>query len=73
MKGLSISTSLVAAMGTTILFKCLDYFHSLSGILSDIQKLFFIKRDQCLFKWFILFLVIWGICFLLYYVRIIIH
>ena len=27
MKGLSIITSMVAAIGTTILFKMLDYFH----------------------------------------------
>ncbi|MCK1999038.1 hypothetical protein MPH47_17715 [Psychrobacillus psychrodurans] len=69
MKGLSISTSLVAAIVTTILFKFLDYFHFIKWDPIGYTKTFqFLKGSNVYVKWLILFLVIWGICFLLYYV-----
>ena len=69
MKGLSIITSLVAAMGTTILFKFLDYFQFIKWNPIGYTKTFpFLKESNVYVKWIILFLFIWGICFLLYYV-----
>lgn len=69
MKGLSISTSLVAAMGTTILFKLLDYFQFIKWNPIGYTKTFpFLKGSNVYVEWIILFLFIWGICFLLYYV-----
>lgn len=69
MKGLSVITSLVAAMGTTILFKMLDYFQFIKWNPIGYTKTFqFLKGSNVYIKWLILFLVIWGICFLLYYV-----
>ncbi|SEM44972.1 hypothetical protein SAMN04487786_1828 [Paenisporosarcina quisquiliarum] len=69
MKGLSISTSLVAAIFTTILFKFLDYFQFIKWDPIGYTKTFqFLKGSNVYVKWIILFLVIWGICFLLYYV-----
>lgn len=68
MKGLSIITSMVAAMGTTILFKMLDYFQFIKWNPIGYTKTFlFLKGTNVYLKWIILFLVIWGICFLLYY------
>ncbi|WP_277587458.1 hypothetical protein [Psychrobacillus antarcticus] len=69
MKGLSISTSLVAALGTTILFKFLDYFKFIKWNPIGYTKTFPLFKESNVFvKWIILFLFIWGICFLLYYV-----
>ncbi|MET0958854.1 MAG: hypothetical protein ABWX58_00770 [Psychrobacillus psychrotolerans] len=68
MKGLSIITSMVTAMGTTILFKMLDYFQFIKWNPIGYTKTFlFLKGSNVYLKWIILFLVIWGICFLLYY------
>lgn len=69
MKGLSISTSLVAAMGATILFKLLDYFHFIKWNPIGYTKTFHLLKESNVYvKWIILFLVIWGVCFLLYYI-----
>ncbi|MFJ7826764.1 hypothetical protein [Psychrobacillus sp. NPDC096623] len=69
MKGLSISTSLVAALGTTILFKFLDFFHFIKWNPIGYTKNFAVLKGSNVYvKWIILFLIIWGICFLLYYV-----
>lgn len=69
MKGLSISTSLVAAIGTTILFKLLDFFHFIKWNPIGYAKNFALLKDINVYiKWIILFFIIWGICFLLYYV-----
>lgn len=69
MKGLSIITSFVAAIGTTILFKLLDYFHFIKWNPIGYTKTFeSLKWSNIYVKWIILFLFIWGICFLLYYV-----
>ena len=69
MKGLSIITSMVAAMGTTILFKLLDYFQFIKWNPIGYTKTFqFLNGSNVFIKWLILFLVIWGVCFLLYYV-----
>jgi len=69
MKGLSIITSMVAAMGTTILFKLLDYFQFIKWNPIGYTKTFqFLNGSNVYIKWLILFLVIWGFCFLLYYV-----
>lgn len=69
MKGLSISTSLVAALTTTILFKLLDFFHFIKWNPIGYAKTFqLLKESNVYIKWIILFLIIWGVCFLLYYV-----
>lgn len=69
MKGLSISTSLVAALTTTILFKLLDFFHFIKWNPIGYTKTFqLLKGSNVYIKWIILFLIIWGACFLLYYV-----
>ncbi|QUG42085.1 hypothetical protein KD050_01945 [Psychrobacillus sp. INOP01] len=69
MKGLSISTSLVAALTTTVLFKLLDYFKFIKWNPIGYTKTFqLLKESNVYIKWVILFLFIWGICFLLYYV-----
>lgn len=69
MKGLSISTSLAAAIVTTLLCKFLDYFHFIKwNPIGYTQTFQFLKGSNVYIKWIILFLLIWGICFLLYYV-----
>lgn len=69
MKGLSISTSLAAAIVTTLLCKFLDYFHFIKwNPIGYTQTFQFLKGSNVFIKWIILFLLIWGICFLLYYV-----
>lgn len=69
MKGLSISTSLVAALTTTILFKLLDFFHFIKWNPIGYAKTFqLLKESNVYIKWIILFFIIWGVCFLLYYV-----
>lgn len=69
MKGLSISTSLAAAIVTTLLCKFLDYFHFIKwNPIGYTQTFQFLKGSNVYIKWIILFLFIWGICFLLYYV-----
>lgn len=69
MKGLSISTSLAAAIVTTLLCKFLDYFHFIKwNPIGYTQTFQFLKGSNVYIKWIILFLIIWGICFLLYYV-----
>ena len=69
MKGLLIVTSLVGAIGTTILFKLLDYFQFIKWNPIGYTKVFsFLDGRNVYIKWIILFLFIWGICFLLYYV-----
>lgn len=69
MKGLSIITSLVAAIGTTVLFKLLDYFQFIKWNPIGYTKTFqLLKGSNVYLKWIILFLIIWGVCFLLYYI-----
>ncbi|MEK3981241.1 hypothetical protein MKY37_19720 [Psychrobacillus sp. FSL K6-2836] len=69
MKGLSISTSLVAALTTTILFKLLDFFHFIKWNPIGYAKTFqLLKESNVYIKWISLFFIIWGVCFLLYYV-----
>lgn len=71
-KGLSVSTSFVAALICTLLLKVIDLFHWIKwSPIGYADKLQMFESVRALGKWFILFIVVWFICFVFYYISLI--
>ncbi|MEI4771399.1 hypothetical protein WAX74_17370 [Psychrobacillus sp. FJAT-51614] len=71
-KGLSVSTSFVAALICTFFLKVLDFFNWIKWSpigYADKLQIFESFRDR--WKWGILFIVVWFICFVFYYISLI--
>ncbi|TQR19567.1 hypothetical protein [Psychrobacillus vulpis] len=71
-KGLSISTSFVAALVCIILLKIIDLFHFIKwSPIGYTEQLQTFDTSHTFVKWAILFIVIWCICIVFYYISLV--
>lgn len=71
-KGLSISTSFVAALVCIVLLKVFELFHFIKwSPIGYTEKLHLLDSVKDYWKWSILFLAVWCICFVFYYLSLI--
>lgn len=71
-KGISLSTSFVAALTFSLLLKMMDKFHFIEwNPVGFSDKLQLFSSSHIVVKWIMLFFVIWFFCILLYYISLI--